>query len=130
MPSVSLPMSSRLVTPTAGFSHRPTTVSSTTTGPPRTGSVLDSVLEVTETDYKKCNSTHPSFFSNTGNTVFKLKRSGSFYFISGVSGHYRRGQRMIVKLMSHKDSDSDGGSSASIVAILSFGLLIAQFVLS
>ncbi|GFS33530.1 early nodulin-like protein 5 [Actinidia rufa] len=82
MPSVSLPMSSRLVRPTAGFSHRPTTASSTTTGPPRTGSVLDSVLEVTETDYKKCNSTHPSFFSNTGNTVFKLERSGSFYFIS------------------------------------------------
>ncbi|GFS31259.1 early nodulin-like protein 5 [Actinidia rufa] len=68
------------------------------------------VLEVTGTDYKKCNSTHPCFFSNTGNTIFKLERSGSFYFISGVSGHYRRGQRMIVKVMSHKDSDSGGGT--------------------
>ncbi|PSS35265.1 Early nodulin-like protein [Actinidia chinensis var. chinensis] len=91
--------------------------------------VKDSVLEVTEADYKKCNSTHPSFFSNTGNTVFKLDRSGSFYFISGAFGHCGRGQRMIVKVMSHQDSDSGGGSSGSTVAVLSFGTLIAQFAL-
>ncbi|OIV90131.1 hypothetical protein TanjilG_01585 [Lupinus angustifolius] len=48
----------------------------------------DSVMEVSERDYKECNATHPTFFSNIGNTVFKLEHSRTFYFISGASGHY------------------------------------------
>lgn len=59
----------------------------------------DSIMEVSEQDYKKCNSTHPQFFSNTGSTVFRLDHPGAFYFISGVSGHCQKGQRMIVKVM-------------------------------
>ncbi|KAA8530154.1 hypothetical protein F0562_004863 [Nyssa sinensis] len=84
----------------------------------------DSVMEVSESEYKKCNSTHPNFFSNTGNTVFKLDRSGLFYFISGASGHCQRGQRMIVKVMSSEESPSGGGgtSSGSRAAVLSYGV--------
>ncbi|KAJ8767985.1 hypothetical protein K2173_020925 [Erythroxylum novogranatense] len=63
----------------------------------------DSVMQVSEEDYKKCNSTHPTYFSNTGNTVYKLDHPGPFYFISGVSGHCEKGQRMIIKVMEPED---------------------------
>uniref|UniRef100_A0A2N9F6P0 Phytocyanin domain-containing protein n=1 Tax=Fagus sylvatica TaxID=28930 RepID=A0A2N9F6P0_FAGSY len=96
----------------------------------------DSVMEVNDTEYKRCNSSHPNLFSNTGNTVYKLDQPGPFYFISGVSGHCEKGQRMIVKVMSHEeDSPSGGGgkSSGSHVAVSSLGvsaLVFVQFVLS
>ncbi|XP_019439352.1 PREDICTED: mavicyanin-like [Lupinus angustifolius] len=59
----------------------------------------DSVMGVTEKEYEKCRSSHPHFFSNNGDTVFKFERPGLFYFISGVSGHCDRGQKMIIKVL-------------------------------
>ncbi|CAL8159136.1 unnamed protein product [Prunus armeniaca] len=59
----------------------------------------DSVLVVTKDEYEKCHSAHPIFFSNNGVTVFTLDRPGLFYFISGVSGHCERGQKMIIKVL-------------------------------
>ncbi|KAG5229923.1 early nodulin protein [Salix suchowensis] len=59
----------------------------------------DSVLVVTEEEYQKCRSAHPLFFSNDGDSVFKLDRPGLFYFISGVAGHCERGQKMIIKVL-------------------------------
>ncbi|XP_027152712.1 stellacyanin [Coffea eugenioides] len=76
----------------------------------------DSVMEVSETDYKKCTSRRPNFFSNTGNTVFTLDRSGYFYFISGASGYCDKGQRMVVKVMSQDDHNSSPTSSSSASA--------------
>ena len=93
----------------------------------------DSVMEVTESDYKKCNSTHPNFFSNTGDTLFKLDRSGPFYFISGASGHCSRGQKMILKVMSDEDSQSGGGSRSSgsaAVAVMLCGGVVAPLAFS
>ncbi|KAI9197834.1 hypothetical protein LWI28_005310 [Acer negundo] len=72
-----------------------------------------SVMEVSEEDYKKCNSTHPIFFFNTGNSLFRLQRSGSFYFISGVSGHCQKGQGMIVKVMSEEEESSPEDNNKS-----------------
>ncbi|GLU20278.1 hypothetical protein SLE2022_364860 [Rubroshorea leprosula] len=60
---------------------------------------IDSVMVVSEEEYQKCQSSHPIFFSNNGDTVFKLDRPGFFYFISGVSSHCERGQKMIVKVL-------------------------------
>ncbi|TXG54771.1 hypothetical protein EZV62_020027 [Acer yangbiense] len=92
----------------------------------------DSVMEVSEEDYKKCNSTHPIFFSNTGNSLFMLKRSGSFYFISGVSGHCQKGQRMIVKVMYEEESspgDNNKSSAGSTVVAAGVSKLVfAHFV--
>ena len=94
----------------------------------------DSVMEVNETDYKRCNSSHPNFFSNTGNTVFRFDYSGPFYFISGVSGHCEKGQRMIVKVMSPEEEPPSGGtkSSGSRVAVSSptiyAALVFVQFI--
>lgn len=59
----------------------------------------DSVMVVTEEEYEKCKASRPLFFSNNGDTVFKFDRPGLFYFISGVSGHCDRGQRMIIKVL-------------------------------
>ncbi|XP_047312860.1 mavicyanin-like [Impatiens glandulifera] len=73
----------------------------------------DSVMDVTEKEYKNCNSTRPISFSNTGNTVIELGHSGLFYFISGASGHCQRGQKMIVKVMSEQDDSRNKGHSSS-----------------
>ncbi|CAL2264682.1 unnamed protein product [Prunus armeniaca] len=56
-------------------------------------------MVVTKDEYEKCHSAHPIFFSNNGVTVFTLDRPGLFYFISGVSGHCERGQKMIIKVL-------------------------------
>ncbi|GMH15021.1 hypothetical protein Nepgr_016862 [Nepenthes gracilis] len=91
----------------------------------------DSVMEVTEEDYKKCSTTRPSFFSNTGNNVFQLERSGSFYFISGSSGHCELGQRMIVKVLAQDDdSGRSHAASSGSTAALAPALLSAHFLLS
>ncbi|KAL5216912.1 hypothetical protein ABZP36_008313 [Zizania latifolia] len=61
----------------------------------------DSVMVVTEDDYNMCSASHPIFFSNNGDTEVRLDRQGLFYFISGVTGHCERGQRMIIKVIGH-----------------------------
>ncbi|XP_042499951.1 mavicyanin-like [Macadamia integrifolia] len=59
----------------------------------------DSVLVVSDEEYKTCHSSHPIFFSNNGDTIFMLDHPGLFYFISGVSGHCEKGQKMIIKVL-------------------------------
>ncbi|VFQ87433.1 unnamed protein product [Cuscuta campestris] len=71
----------------------------------------DSVLEVSKEEYEKCRSSgHPIFFDNREHTSFKLDRSGLFYFISGVSGHCERGQKMIVKVLETENPPQPGGN--------------------
>ncbi|PIN17794.1 hypothetical protein CDL12_09531 [Handroanthus impetiginosus] len=75
--------------------------------------------------YKECNSTHPNFFSNTGNTVITLDRSGFFYFISGAAGHCDKGQRMIVWVIAQDGSGGHASTShASNNVIFSYGLFV------
>ncbi|KAJ4960162.1 hypothetical protein NE237_020072 [Protea cynaroides] len=93
----------------------------------------DSVMVVRGSEYNHCDSTHPLFFSNDGNTVYQFDRSGFFYFISGVSGHCKRGQKMIVRVMSPEDDDSNSSGGASIHGIPTSGLsalVLVQFLLS
>ncbi|KAL6135855.1 hypothetical protein ACLB2K_068080 [Fragaria x ananassa] len=93
----------------------------------------DSVMEVPEEDYKKCNSSHPKFFDNSGNTVYRFDHSGSLYFISGAAGHCEKGQRMIVKVMASDEESRLGGKSAGYSAAVSelgvSKLVFVQFVL-
>ncbi|KAJ3689219.1 hypothetical protein LUZ61_018383 [Rhynchospora tenuis] len=70
----------------------------------------DSVMVVVEEDYNNCNSTHPIFFSNNGNTRYELDRPGLFYFISGEEGHCDLGQKMIIKVLDIPDNISPSGS--------------------
>ncbi|CAN1321890.1 Early nodulin-like protein 1 [Linum perenne] len=71
----------------------------------------DSVMEVSEEGYKSCNSSHPKYFSNSGNTVYELDHSGPYYFISGTARHCDKGQKMIIKVMGHEDGDNGNSSS-------------------
>lgn len=64
-------------------------------------------MEVKEEGYKNCNASHPNMFSNDGNTLFNLDDSGSFYFISGASGHCQKGQKMILRVLTHQEADQD-----------------------
>ncbi|KAJ4893957.1 early nodulin-like protein 5 [Raphanus sativus] len=76
----------------------------------------DSVLVVSEDEYKICKATKPQFYSNNEDTVFKLDRPGLFYFISGISGHCEKGQKMIIKVMeteSMPDSPPPSSTSSS-----------------
>ncbi|KAK9078837.1 hypothetical protein SSX86_002895 [Deinandra increscens subsp. villosa] len=67
-------------------------------------SKTDSVLEVEEGDYKKCIKTKPIHEHHDGNTAVKINESGTFYFISGVDGHCEKGEKLEVKVLSHKHS--------------------------
>lgn len=93
----------------------------------------DSVMEVGEADYKDCNATHPTFFSNNGNTGFRLDHSGTFYFISGASGHCEKGQKMIVRVMVPDESLPQNGKSSgyhdAVSPIGVFEMLLLHFVL-
>ncbi|CAL1354658.1 unnamed protein product [Linum trigynum] len=67
----------------------------------------DSVMVVKEEEeYNKCRSSHPLFFSNNGDTSFRLDRPGLFYFISGVTGHCHHGLKMIIKVLDVQDDNS------------------------
>ncbi|XP_061372485.1 early nodulin-like protein 21, partial [Gastrolobium bilobum] len=92
----------------------------------------DSVMEVGEEDYKDCNATHPTFFSNIGNTVFRFEHSGTFYFVSGASGHCEKGQKMIERVMVPDESLSQHAkSSGHHDPVLSIGvsqMIFLQFV--
>ncbi|GFP94089.1 early nodulin-like protein 1 [Phtheirospermum japonicum] len=86
----------------------------------------DSVMEVDKKNYKECNSDRPIFFSNTGNTMYTLDRSGFFYFISGATGHCEKGQRMIVWVMA-QDVSHRTSLASNNYAVLSYGVLVILF---
>ncbi|KAM7278522.1 hypothetical protein ACFE04_005656 [Oxalis oulophora] len=77
----------------------------------------DSVIVVpTEEEYNKCRSSHPVFFSNNGDSVFTFDRPGLFYFISGVSGHCERGQKMIIKVLEIETPPAPADEAANSTA--------------
>ncbi|KAJ7978820.1 early nodulin-like protein 1 [Quillaja saponaria] len=97
----------------------------------------DSVLVVTQEEYEKCKSSHPLFFSNNGDTVFKFERPGLFYFISGVTGHCERGLQMIIKVLEPAlppqsetensttlDSTHKGGAADHMISISSTAIVV------
>ncbi|XP_073060124.1 early nodulin-like protein 14 [Primulina eburnea] len=63
-------------------------------------SKTDSVLEVTEENYKNCNKSNPIESHSDGNTKFTLDKGGPFFFISGAEGHCEKGQKLEIKVLS------------------------------
>ncbi|CAA3016859.1 early nodulin 1 [Olea europaea subsp. europaea] len=88
----------------------------------------DSVMEVSETEYKNCNTTRPTFFSNTGDTIFTLDRHGFFYFISGSFGHCQRGQKIIVRVVEQDQVKNATSSASRNPTILSYKFFVIVFV--
>ncbi|GJV46433.1 early nodulin-like protein 1 [Tanacetum coccineum] len=84
----------------------------------KTGDVLvfkfdpkkDSVIQVQEGDYKKCITTKPIMEYKDSPAKVKLVESGAFYFVSGAEGSCDKGEKLAVKVLSHKHA---GGSSAA-----------------
>ncbi|KAM0948988.1 putative Blue (type 1) copper binding protein [Dioscorea sansibarensis] len=54
------------------------------------------VINVTETEYKACNASENETRLTTGNDVFKLESTGSYWFLCGVPTHCTQGQRLTV----------------------------------
>ncbi|KAH9650618.1 polyphosphatidylinositol phosphatase [Citrus sinensis] len=59
----------------------------------------DSVLLVNKDDYDSCNTKKPLLKLDSGDSEFKLDRSGPFYFISGNHDHCQKGQKLIVVVL-------------------------------
>ncbi|GAB4825601.1 hypothetical protein Ancab_008474 [Ancistrocladus abbreviatus] len=59
----------------------------------------DSILIVTEKNYKNCNITAPLQALTNGDSEFKFGRSGPFFFISGNADHCYKGQKLIVVVL-------------------------------
>ncbi|KAL8166216.1 hypothetical protein V2J09_007715 [Rumex salicifolius] len=64
----------------------------------------DSVLEVKKDDYYNCNTSNWVLKNENGSSVFKLDRSGPFFFISGVKEHCDNGQKLLLIVLSEKHS--------------------------
>nr|GMD92479.1 early nodulin-like protein 2 [Ipomoea batatas] len=62
----------------------------------------ESVLEVDEEDYEKCNVENPMKKMDDGYSVLKLDRSGPFYFISGIQQNCENGQKIVVVVLAPK----------------------------
>ncbi|KAL3643011.1 hypothetical protein CASFOL_013826 [Castilleja foliolosa] len=63
---------------------------------------IDSVLQVSEGNFKSCIKSNPIQSYNDGNTKITLDKSGPFYFISGADGHCEKGQKVEITVMSEK----------------------------
>ncbi|KAF5960224.1 hypothetical protein HYC85_001433 [Camellia sinensis] len=75
-----------------GTSHSVVTAASYNNG-------SDSVLVVNKQDYDNCNTQNLITKMEDGNSVFKLDRSGPFYFISGNKSNCDHGQKLIVVVL-------------------------------
>ncbi|XP_019153862.1 PREDICTED: early nodulin-like protein 2 [Ipomoea nil] len=62
----------------------------------------ESVLEVGEEDYEKCNGENPMKKMDDGYSVLELDRSGPFYFISGIQENCENGQKIVVVVLAPK----------------------------
>ncbi|XP_057738082.1 early nodulin-like protein 15 [Arachis stenosperma] len=71
----------------------------------------DSVLEVDKEDYGNCSTLNPMKQYNDGITKVELDRPGAFYFISGAKGHCKKGQKLIVVVMSPRGGRWSAGFS-------------------
>lgn len=102
----------------------------------------DSVMAVEKYGYYHCNSSNPTSVFKDGNTVINLERPGPAYFVSGDPDHCKKGQRLMVEVITlHPGSRSppppeaespapspspSGGGSLSVVVpqLLLFYLLV------
>ncbi|KAF3450707.1 hypothetical protein FNV43_RR06796 [Rhamnella rubrinervis] len=65
----------------------------------------DSVMVVDKWGYYHCDTSNPIAAYDNGKSVVQLDRPGPFYFISGGPDHCKKGQRLVVDVMSPHPHD-------------------------
>ncbi|KAL4580189.1 hypothetical protein LXL04_016371 [Taraxacum kok-saghyz] len=74
----------------------------------------DSVLQVSESDYKNCSSTSPIAKYDDGHTAIVLNQSGPHYFISGVVDHCQKNEKVVIVVMANRSNGSSDSPSPSV----------------
>lgn len=74
---------------------------------------LDSVLVVNQEAYDNCNKTNPKETLSDGESVFKFKRSGPFFFISGQNDKCEKGEKLIIVVMAVRHHISTKNTTTS-----------------
>ncbi|XP_042055992.1 mavicyanin-like [Salvia splendens] len=75
---------------------------------------LDSLVEVSEGDYKTCSRSHPIKSYNDGNTKITLDKSGPRFLISGTDGHCEKGQKLEIRVLSANHHHPAAAPSPSV----------------
>ncbi|KAL7584152.1 early nodulin-like protein 1 [Lactuca sativa] len=73
----------------------------------------DSVLQVSEDDYKNCSTTSPIAKYSDGHTAIKLNQSGPHYFISGVIDHCKKNEKVVIIVLANRSNRSSDTPSPS-----------------
>lgn len=74
---------------------------------------------MTKENYLSCNTSKPiKEYKDGDNTKVELDESGPFYFISGADSHCKKGQKLVVVVMSEKHDNPPVGSPIQEIAPL------------
>lgn len=73
----------------------------------------DSVVQVSEADYKNCSTASPIANYSDGHTMIKLNQSGPHYFISGVVDHCKNHEKLMIIVLAGRSSHSTPSPSPS-----------------
>ncbi|TKY52014.1 Early nodulin protein 1 [Spatholobus suberectus] len=77
----------------------------------------DSVIQVTEESFKRCNLKDPILYMNNGNSLFNITSKGQFYFTSGVAGQCQKNQKLHIAVGEGMENiDAAPGPSSSLPA--------------
>ncbi|KAI4326548.1 hypothetical protein MLD38_031852 [Melastoma candidum] len=80
----------------------------------------DSVIQVTAAAFAGCNTSDPILNMNNGNSLFNVTSNGTFYFISGTSGHCQKNQKLQVSIGSGSAVGGPGVGPADNVSPSSY----------
>ncbi|KAD4178903.1 hypothetical protein E3N88_27494 [Mikania micrantha] len=73
----------------------------------------DSVVQVSESDYKNCSTASPIAKYSDGHTMIKLDQSGPHYFISGVVDHCKNNEKVLIIVLADRSNRSSEAPSPS-----------------
>ncbi|VVA93474.1 unnamed protein product [Arabis nemorensis] len=74
----------------------------------------DSLIQVTASNFKSCNTKDPILYMNDGNSLFNLTQNGTFYFTSGSPGNCQKYQKLLVSVGTYAaEADALSPSSAA-----------------
>ncbi|KAB1215336.1 Early nodulin-like protein 3 [Morella rubra] len=76
----------------------------------------DSVLHVSQDDYTNCNTEAPIEKFSDGHTVYQLKQSGPYYFISGNRDNCLKNEKFVLVVLADRSNSSSNTNQTSTVS--------------